>query len=65
MDYLLVKKKYYVNNSYFKDENKYGVIKNRPKEIINFLNNDNSNITKNNILKEIKYLDNSKKGSNT
>ena len=61
MDYLLVKKKYYVNNSYFKDENNYRVIKNRPKEIINFFNNDYSNITKDNILKEIKYLYNSKK----
>ena len=60
-DEKLVKKKYYVNNSYFKDRNKYGVIKNRPKKIINFLTNDNSNTIRNNLRKEITYLDNSKK----
>lgn len=57
----LVKKKYYANNSYFKDRNKLGVIKNKPIEIVKFLNSGNSKNIRNNLRKEITYLDNSKK----
>ncbi len=57
----LVKKKYYANNSYFKDRNKFGVIKYKPIEIAKFLNSNSHNIIKNNLRKKITYLDNSKK----
>lgn len=60
-DEKLVKKKYYANNSYFKDRNKLGVIKNKPIEIVKFLNSRSSKNISNNLLKEITYLDNSKK----
>ncbi len=56
----LVKKMFYKDNSYFKDRNKFGVIKSKPIEIVNFINNDNSNYSNKQIKKEIKYLDKSK-----
>ncbi len=56
----LVKKMFYKDNSYFKDRNKFGVIKSKPIEIVNFINNDNSNYSNKQIKKDIKYLDKSK-----
>jgi len=56
----LVKKKFYRDNSYFKDRNKFGVIKSKPKEIVNFINNESSNYSNKKIKKDIKYLDMSK-----
>ena len=56
----LVKKMFYKDNSYFKDRNRFGVIKNKPIEIVNFMNNNNSNYSNKKIKKEIKYLDRSK-----
>ena len=56
----LVKKKFYRDNSYFKDRNKFGVIKSKPKEIVNFINNGSSNYSNKKIKKDIKYLDMSK-----
>ena len=57
----LIKKKYYVNNSYFKDRKKFGVIKYKPIEIVKFLNSGSPNMIKNNLLRKINYLDSSKK----
>lgn len=51
---------FYTDNSYFKDRNRFGVIKSKPIEIINFMNNDNSNYSSKKIKNDIKYLDNSK-----
>ena len=56
----LVKKMFYSDNSYFKDRNRFGVIKSKPIEIIDFMNNDNSNYSNKQIKKDIKYLDKSK-----
>ena len=56
----LVKEIFYTDNSYFKDRNRFGVIKSKPIEIINFMNNDNSNYSSKKIKNDIKYLDNSK-----
>ena len=56
----LVKEMFYTDNSYFKDRNRFGVIKSKPIEIINFMNNDNSNYSSKKIKNDIKYLDNSK-----
>ena len=56
----LVKEIFYTDNSYFKDRNRFGVIKSKPIEIVNFMNNDNSNYSNKKIKKEIKYLDKSK-----
>ena len=57
----LVKKTFYNDNSYFKDRNKFGVIKTKPKDIINFMNNRNQNKINKQINKDIFYLDKSKK----
>ncbi len=56
----LVKKMFYKDNSYFKDRNRFGVVKNKPIEIVNFINNDNSKYSNKQIRKDIKYLDRSK-----
>ena len=57
----LVKKMFYKDNSYFKERNRFGVIKSKPNEIINFINNDKSSYLNKQTKKDIKYLDKSKK----